>query len=288
MRLTLQSDMCGSTLEEVIAFHLDRGLSELDLKTGLAGEPVETMTLDDARRARAMLDAAGLGLYCLSTSLFAVELAADGRAVEDDAARLQELGPVIDVLAPRYVRVLAAIRPEHGSSPVAHLPGAVAYAAALRSSAADLTARGTGLLIENGPENSVVSSAANARQLAELIGTGSTIGFIWDVQNMWQSGSFPRASDPAEFGSLLKYVHVKGGRTAGPVPGELVSASTLADASWPVVEVLDAVRELGTVECIALNPSHGRHESTTPDSIRDHDIDFLTDYLAATGAPAAR
>jgi len=259
--------MCGSALEDVLDFYGQHGLSQLDAKTGLDGEPVETMTESTAREFAARVAARGMQTYTLSTSLFAVP-SDDDEAIRRESERLIALRPVIDAIAPRYVRVLAPTGPAVASAAVR----------ALAASADAISRSGAELLIENGPQDSVVSSPADAATFFAALGQASSaIGMIWDVQNMWQCGWFPRGDELDTLGDAVRYVHVKGGRADdGRSGGPLVWASALTEASWPVERLIERILEAPHVEAVALNPSHGRlRAGETPEDIRDTDIEFL-------------
>jgi hypothetical protein len=51
-------------------------------------------------------------------------------------------------------------------------------------------------------------------------------------------------------------LHLKGGQ-AGP-DGNLEFASSLADATWPVIDIVRAAIGEGGIKVVCLNPSHGK------------------------------
>lgn len=272
VKLTLQSDMCGNTLTEVLELHDRHGLRHLDAKTGLHGEPVETMTVKSAELFAKRVADHGISTYAFSTSLFHVA-SVDADAIRVDADRLVALLPVLETIAPQYIRVLA---PQGLAGP------SEAFVNALTQCAEILRHTGAELLVENGPDESLISSPAAAAALATALRSRTDrINLIWDVQNMWQCGWFPRPDDLSAFPDGIRYVHVKGGRTKNGEPGgPLEWASTLAEASWPVAEFLDSLTDSPDIEAIALNPSHGKlRPDETLSTIRDADIKYLLNRL---------
>ncbi|HEY8591165.1 MAG TPA: TIM barrel protein [Naasia sp.] len=280
--LTLQSDMCGTSLDDVLSFNAGLGISAIDAKTGLAGEPVEALTVEAAREFRRKLVDHGAYLFAFSTSLLHVDVAAVD-ALRGEAERVRALLPVLEALTPRYVRVLAPTMGNRAGAsassegfPVGPVSDVIVEIARVCAEA------GAELLIENGPEASIVSSPADAVSLfSGLAAREPRVHAIWDVQNMWQCGWFPTAADLPAMAPFTRYVHVKGGRTDdGAAPGPLMWASALEDASWPVDDLLNAVTATATVEAVALNPSHGRMpEGVTAAALRDRDIAYLLPRL---------
>ena len=70
-------------------------------------------------------------------------------------------------------------------------------------------------------------------------------------------GTFPSLEVYERLKPLIGYYHLKGGR-AEVEGGDLVWASSLEDASWPVLDITAAVIRDGVSPVICLNPSHGQ------------------------------
>ena len=107
----------------------------------------------------------------------------------------------------------------------------------------------------------------------ELLDCGDALSLTWDVQNLWQMGTFPSLSVYKVLRPYLGMIHVKGGRTdvAG---GALKWRSGLEEASWPVIDIVTEVVADGKSPVLCLNSSNG--ESTqeyTPDY--EGDLKFL-------------
>ena len=74
---------------------------------------------------------------------------------------------------------------------------------------------------------------------------------------MWQMGTFPSLAVYKELKPLIGYLHLKGGRSVGN-GRDLVWASPLEEASWPVAKIVRSVLRDGISPVICLNMSHGK------------------------------
>ena len=79
---------------------------------------------------------------------------------------------------------------------------------------------------------------------------------IWDVQNLWQMGTYPSLDVYNALRPLIGMVHLKGGQSEY-ANGPLKWRTALADASWPVAGIVREVIRDGASPVICLNPSHG-------------------------------
>src|SRR5690606_32900633 len=69
-RLTILNSMADPDFERCLAVHRDWGLEWLDLRDGIYGNWVAKVDLPTARIAREAIDRSGLGVFCMSTSVF--------------------------------------------------------------------------------------------------------------------------------------------------------------------------------------------------------------------------
>jgi hypothetical protein len=109
---------------------------------------------------------------------------------------------------------------------------------------------------------------------AEL-GPDPGLSYTWDVQNMWQCGTFPSLEVYAAVKPYLNYLHLKGGLAEGP-ERKLRWAAPLEQASWPVLAIVRRAIADRASPVICLNPSHGeRRPGAAGPSDVERDIAFL-------------
>ena len=279
VRLTMLKSMAGREFPAAVERHAAWGLKWLDLKDGLFGRSVVDLTDDEAREVRRLADGAGLGIWCMSTGLFYAEVESSEETFQRHLASVDRAITIARILEPRFIRLLAAKtrrRAEVADSTsyiLRHHPWLVG----LSGDAVDRIARaGFGVVIENEihgciwsrPEEVLSFFAALERPAAR---------YTWDVQNMWQLGTFPTLDAYRKLRPLIGMVHLKGGqaekgvrpllceapcgptgkRGLTPFSAPLKWSSSLADANWPIVEILREVIVDGTSPVLCLNPSHG-------------------------------
>jgi sugar phosphate isomerase/epimerase len=103
--------------------------------------------------------------------------------------------------------------------------------------------------------------------------------FTWDIQNMWECGTFPSVQAYDALHDLIRYVHLKGGRGEEP-KGPMIWKAPLEAASWPVKEILGAVVRDRASPVICLNSSHGKSPEgyDTMEALR-HDLAYVQPAL---------
>ncbi|MBC8104175.1 MAG: xylose isomerase, partial [Cytophagales bacterium] len=119
-----------------------------------------------------------------------------------------------------------------------------------------IAAAGFGILVENEAQGCLLGSVAEIQMFFTALDR-PVARYTWDVQNLWQSGTFPSLEVYRHLRPLIGAVHLKGGRASED--GETLEwAASLDEASWPVLEIVRAVVEDGVAPYLCLNPSHGR------------------------------
>ena len=288
------NSMAGPDFPVALDRHVALGLRLVDLKDSLWGQKVEDLNDEQTARAAALIGERNLAVHCLSTALGWADANLGEKAWRAGQEQLlQRVLHVAAILRPRYVRVLAVqigtaekpVRWSYSETVAAHPWLLAAYADLVRR----INAAGFAACIENEcrhcalatPEEVVAFFAA----LQPLVKDG-VCDYIWDVQNMWQMGTFPTLAGFQTLRPSLRLLHLKGGRA--DAHGVLTEASALRAASWPVLQILEEVRQAGAVSVICFNPSHGKRQ---PDydiwRVAQDDIAFLRESLPGLESPAA-
>ncbi len=278
VQLTMLNSMADSDVAAAVRKHRQWNLRWLDLKDSIYGKLVADLSDEEARRVRALADGAGLGVYCMSTVLFSGHIE-DGEA----AFRRSHLEPVkravelAGILRPARIRLLAAQTRLRGT-----LPDSTQYILreqpwlldAYRQAVDWIAQAGVEAVIENEIADTIW---ARPQEITSFFGAlqRPKARLVWDIQNLWQMGTFPTLEVYRQLRPLIGMVHLKGGMADQP-GGPLRWRSSLADASWPVIPILKAVIADGLSPVICLNLSHGKAKAGYDyTDVVGRDIQFL-------------
>lgn len=258
-RLTILNSMASDDFPAALDRHVEWGLVDVDLKDRIFDKAVAGLTRDEAARAARLIADRGLTTHCLSTGFFFAEVErgeAEFRARFID--RLDDLIAVARELRPRLVRLLAARTTRRdelvhvGEYIEAEHPWLMPLYA---EAAARLGDAGMSVTVENEVGGCILASPDEIRWFFDALDTPD-VCLTWDVQNLWQMGTYPTLDVYESLRDLIGYYHLKGGQ-AEPGATDLKWRSSLADASWPVAEITRRVVSDGVSPVICLNPSHG-------------------------------
>ena len=195
VQFTMLNSMADRDFERALDRHVEWALEHLDLKGGIFGKDVVGLSELEANQARQLIDNRGLSVYCMSTTLFDefVEAGEDTFRA-DHLAKLDSAIEVARVLQPHFVRLLAAKTRRR-----AELTDSVAYLAKehtwlielYREAIGRLVDAGQRVTVENECHDCIMSTPEEIHAFFDLTDGGDNFSFTWDVQNLWQMGTFP-------------------------------------------------------------------------------------------------
>lgn len=263
VELTLLSSILGGNFPIALERQKAARIKFLDIKDGVWGKTIEQLNPLETQQAETLINAFGFGVHCFSTSIGHTPLEpgtdeAAFRALHEPA--LQNVLRVALVLRPRVIRLLAPrLSPaSDGETAMERLMRDFPWVMGVYRDWADQIAQAHfGVLIENETQGCLLGSIGDIQTFFAELNRPETVGYTWDVQNLWQSGTFPTLDVYHQLKPLIGAVHLKGGR-AGDDGKTLEWAAPLDEASWPVLEIVRAVVEEGVAPFICLNPSHGQ------------------------------
>ena len=286
IQLTVLNSMAGGDFETALRQHVAWGLHWLDLKDSIFGKGILDLTEDEALRAKEMIAAHGLEVYCLSSGLFSEDIemgqGAFAAKLGDGPARAARLAKI---LKPKKVRLLAARTAARSAvvDSMAYVDKKHPWLVPLYARAIEMiAAAGAEVTIENEVHECILGTPGEVVGLFERLrkATRADVSFTWDVQNFWQMGTFPSLEVYHTLRPLMRFYHVKGGICTEP-RGKLVYRSTLEDASWPVVEITREVIADGISPVMCLNPPHGAaKEGYDYTDVTGRDLAFLRRQFA--------
>ena len=267
------NSMAHRDFETALDRHAGWGLKHLDLKGGILGEDVVSLSSEQATQAKDMIESRGLSVYCMSTTLFDefVEVGEDAFVVNhlDLVDRAIENA---NILQPHFVRLLAAKTRRRSEivDSVSYLEKELGWLLGLyREAIEKISDAGFRVTIENECHDCLFANTGEIRGFFDRLDCGEKVSLTWDVQNLWQMGIFPTLAVYEDLKPWISYYHVKGGM-AESTGGSLKWRSSLEDASWPVEQITRRVIEDGVSPVICLNGSHGERKA-------DYDYENVTE-----------
>lgn len=281
-RITMLNSMASTDFAESLDLQKQWGVRVLDLKGDILGKALLDLTDAEAAEAKRLADERGLSVYCLSSGLF-FDFVEEGEAHfrERHLARVDRLAALAGILKPSLVRLLAARtrRREELADSISYLCEAHPWLFDLYRAAIDrLAEAGFKVTIENEVHGCVLSKPEEVRGFFAELDRGDRVSFTWDVQNMWQMGTFPSLEVYDGMKDLIGYYHLKGGRSEEG-GRELKWRSSLEEASWPVLEITRRAVADG-VPAICLNPSHGEApDGFDAQETARRDLDFVRENI---------
>jgi len=259
-QVTMLNSMASPDFTEALDRHVEWGLKLLDLRDAIYGKKLIDLTIDEAENAAVEIANRDLQTHCLSSPLF-VGTVEDGRAAfkQNHLAPLDHLLQIARIFRPKKIRLLAAetSRRSQIDNAVTYVREAHPWLFDLYSQAIErIDEAGFHTTIENELGGCIFSTPEEVRDFFSLLDTQKA-SFTWDVQNLWQMGTFPSGEAYEILRPFIGYIHLKGGKAEAD-QHESVWASSLEDASWPVDEILRRIVSDGISPVICLNSAHGK------------------------------
>lgn len=283
VKMAMLNSMAAQDFVESLDKQQRWGITELDLKDRIFEKSVIELTDAEASRAKEEISRRGMSVYCMSTQLFHDDMEkGESHFREHHLAKIGETLRIARILKPAVIRLLSArsgVRQTFSSS-LEHIARHHPWLPPLYREAVDsLQDAGFAVTIENECRDDMFSSPEEIIGFFQLLDRQGKVSFTYDVQNLWQMGTYPSLDVYRALSGLIGYFHLKGGQSLEP-GGELVWKSALEDAAWPVLEMTRQVVRDGISPVICLNPSHGqRKEDYDYDGIVERDLDFIRKHI---------
>lgn len=281
-KLTMLNAMAGKQFPEALDRFAAWGLEVVDLKDHIFDKSIVELTESEADAAAEELRKRDLGVYCFSTGLFHDEIE-KGEAYfrEHHLARVAGIVKCAERLRPTMIRLLAArYTPEGDADSIHTIRRKAPWLIPLYREAIDIIHdAGFQATIENECHNCIFAEPSEIIAFFDKLDRPGKVHFTYDVQNLWQMGTYPSMRVYEALRPLIGYLHLKGGQH-GEGGTALEWKSALEDASWPVADIVaQAVRD-GVSPVICLNPSHGKiKDGYHYDHMTQRDLDFAKSII---------
>lgn len=256
IKITLLSTIAGPDFPAALQRQAALGLTLLDLKDSIWDQTIEQLDEATAKRAAALCRENGLGVDCFSTGI--------GRArLTEESAFRTAFEPALEralcsakILRPRTFRLLMPMVEAEKGDAFERMQREWPWVIGVYREWVDRIA-GAGLkpILENETHDCSFNTPADITGFFTALDRPAA-RYTYDVQNLWQNGTFPSLEIYRRLRPFMGALHLKGGRSEAP-GGPLVHAAPLEEASWPVLEIVRAVIADGITPVICLNPSHG-------------------------------
>jgi hypothetical protein len=282
-RIAMLNSMGDLDFEKSLKQQSAWGITDLDLKDSIFGKSIIELNEEQTNRAAQLINKYNMKVYCLSTTLFHDDLnKGETQFAVDNLNKISQTLSIARILKPRFIRLLPAklANRKEVSDSIVHVKKAFPWLFnQYRQAIAMIKDAGFEVTIENEVFGCIFGSVREILGFSDELGDEYGASFTWDIQNLWQSGTFPSLNIYHQLKPLINYVHVKGG-IKSQSSNELEWASALEDASWPVKEIIAEVIRDGLSPVICINPSHGkRRENIDYQNVTAKDVAFLKSII---------
>jgi len=278
-QLTVLNSMFGSDFTMALDRFVALGLDLVDLKDGIFNKSIANLTESEMENAAQALELRGLQAFCLSSELFYDDIEKGEEYFrKHHFGKLPDLIRIANRLRPSLVRLLAArsaVRASFTDSGGYIARNAPWLIPMYREAVDQLHNAGFQVTIENECSDCIWARPEEILAFFAELNRNGKVHFTYDVQNLWEMGTYPSIKVYHQLKPVIGFLHLKGGQ-AGKVGNALEWSSALEDASWPVAEIVtQAVRD-SVSPVICLNPSHGKIKSGySYDQIVERDLQFV-------------
>ena len=278
VKLTMLNSMGDGDFIKTLDKHQELNIKAMDLKDSVFGKSLIDLTDEDATRANELMTQKNITTYCFSTVLFHLDIEVGEEEFRKQS--LDKVGRIIElarIMKPEVIRLLAAKSTKRSeySNIIPYIKSNTPWLIPMyREAIEKINAAGFGVTIENEAHACIFSNPEEILEFFKELNCEDKVSFTYDIQNLWQMGTFPTVESYKKLAPITGYFHLKGGQSHGG--NELEWRSSLEDATWPVKEIVELAINENISKYFCLNPSHGKiREGYNNHNITKRDIDFL-------------
>lgn len=279
VRLTLLNSMAGRDFEQALDQHIEWGLHTLDLKNQIYGKSIDELLPQEAQQAVQAISERNLDVTTLSTGIFYGDIEQGEEAFRAQfSGALDRILNVVSIFKPRNVRLLSAksSKRESFSNSVDHIQEHHPWVISVyREAIQRLHDAGFYVVIENEVHSTIFTHPQEIVDFFEVLDCAGKVGLTWDISNLWEEGTFPTMAVYQQLKPLISLIHLKGSKDVEQDGVKKRFASSLEDASWNVLEIVEVAIHDEVSPVICLNPAHGIKSEAYNHSLDNYYQDIL-------------
>lgn len=277
--ITMLNHMADLDFNESLDQQLEWGIKVLDLKEHIYGKALIDLSDEEAMEAAENIKSRGMSVYCLSTVLFFEDIELGEEVFrKEHLNKLDRILELAQFFKPAVIRLLSAktSRRQEFINIIPYINKQKPWLIQVYKEAVDkIVQAGFRATMENEANDSIFSRPEEILGFYKALDRYGKITFTFDIQNLWQMGTYPSVEVCESLLYITEYFHLKGSQSL--VEGGYTHyASTLEDASWPVIEITKKLIKDGNGIVLCLNPVKGvKKDGYDYDSITKKDLDYI-------------
>lgn len=279
VRLTVLNSMAGRDFDECLDRHVEWKLKTLDLKNHIYDKAIDELLPEEAQQAMEAINARNLDVTTLSTGIFYGDIEVGEQAFREQfTPALERILDTVSIFQPQNVRLLSAKSSKRHSfsNSTDHIQKNHPWVFSVYREAIDrLHEAGYFVVIENEVHSTIFNQPEEVVGFFEVLDCGEKVGFTWDISNLWEEGTFPTMGVYRQLKPFISLIHLKGSKDVEENGIIKRYASSLEDASWNVLEIVQAAIDDGVSPVICLNPAHGIKSPAYNHSLDNYYQDIL-------------
>ncbi|WNR46048.1 sugar phosphate isomerase/epimerase family protein [Paenibacillus roseipurpureus] len=283
VQVTMLNFMAGTDFIESLNTQKSWGITVLDLKNEIFGKSLIDLTVAEAKEAAKAIEDREMSVYCFSTELFQDDIEIGEKAFRAKSVdKIEQLLETASILKPTVIRLLAARSSKRSlfSDCTAYVKEHHPWLIPLYREAIDwISGHGYEVTIENECNQCIFSNPEEMISFFDELNRKDSVYLTYDVQNLWEMGTYPSLQVYEALAPYIGFYHVKGGQQ-GENDNSLAWSSSLEDATWPVIPMTQQAVTDGVSPIICINPSHGvRKPGYNYDEVAKRDLDYLRKHI---------
>jgi len=281
--ITMLNFMAGLNFIESLDQQLKWGIKILDLKDNIYGKSLIDLSDEEAMEVALNIKSRGMTVYCLSTTLFFEDIELGEEVFKKNhLEKIDRILELANILKPKVIRLLAArtSKRKEFTNILPYIKTHQAWLIPMYKEAIDkIDQAGFKATIENEANGCILSKPEEILGFFKALNCEEKVFLTFDIQNLWQMGTYPSLEVYEMLSDITGYFHLKGSQSLVD-GGYTYYCTSLEDTSWPVVEITTKAVTEGKGVVICLNPLKGEKKNGYDyGDITKRDLDYLRNEI---------
>lgn len=255
----------------------------LDLKEHIFGKELLSLRDDEAKAVAELVSERDMEVYCFSTTLFFEEIEkGEGVFQKEHLEKLDRIIELARIINPKVIRIMAARTAKRSRiiNTVPYISESFPWLIPMYRRAVErINAGGYTATIENDANGCIWSRPEEITGFFNALDCAGRVFLTFDIQNLWQMGTYPTMEVFDILEDITGYFHLKGSlpEISG---GDTVYACSLEDCRWDVIGITRKALLGKSKSYICLNPVKGKRlEGLCYEDIARADLDYLRNQI---------